>query len=96
MINAPQSVIDALESGNFQFANIVDVNLGDAYGDGKDLVLHLTDFGRSVSFNGTTYNHDNAMVEIDGITRKASTGSDKVDVVFSVTDETIVEAIVSR
>lgn len=96
MINAPQVVIDALKSGNFSYANLITINLGDAYGVGSDVTLYLTDYGHSISFNGNSYTPDHNLTEIEGISRKASTGSDKVDIVFSVTDEVLIDVIKSE
>ena len=96
MINAPQAVIDALGSGNFSYANLVTVNLGDAYNLGSDVILYLTDYGHSISFGGNTYTPDNNLIELEGISRKASTGSDAVDIVFSVTDENLIAVIRSE
>lgn len=96
MINAPQEVLDALESGNVSYANLVSVNLGDAYDSGNDLVLHLTDHGHSISFGGNLYTPDNNLIELAGISRKASTGSDAVDIVFGITDENLIDAIHSE
>ena len=96
MINAPASIVSILESGNFNYANLVTVNLGDAYDTGFDIILYLTDFGHSLSIGGNTFISDNNLTELSGISRKASTGSDAVDVVFSVTDATLLATIKSE
>lgn len=96
MINAPQVVLDALESGNVSYANLVTVNLGDAYDTGTDVILHLTDYGHVISFGGNNYTPDNNLVELTGISRKASTGSDAVDIVFGVTNSNIIDVIRSE
>ena len=43
MINAPQTVQDALTSGNFTYANFITINLGDVYNTASDLKLYYTD-----------------------------------------------------
>ena len=96
MINAPQVVIDALKSKNFSYANLITVNLGDAYDIGEDVILYLTDYGHTISFGGNDYLIDHNLTEIDGISRKASTGSDKVEIVFSVTNENLIDVIKSE
>ena len=96
MRNAPTAVVNALESGNFEYANLVTINLGDAYDTGTELVLYYTTFRHSLSLGGNTYSTDHSLSELAGISRKASTGSDKVKISFSITDETIVEAIRSE
>ena len=96
MINAPQAILDTLESGNFSYANLVTINLGDAYGFGSDEILYLTDFGHEISFGGNLYTPDNNLSEIEGISRKASTGTDSVDIVFSVTDPQLINVIKSE
>ena len=96
MINAPQSVIDKLVSGNFSYGDIISINLGDAYGTGEDVIINTTTYAHSLSFGGVNYSTDNNIREIDGISRKASTGSDKVDIVFDITDEAIIDAIKSE
>lgn len=96
MINAPQIVIDTLNSDNFKYANIVTINLGDAYGDGNPITLYLTDCAHDIEFDGHTFTPDKNLVGIDGISRKASTGSDAVDIVFSITDEDLIEIIKTR
>lgn len=96
MINAPQIVRDTLTSGNFKYANLVTVNLGDAYGNGQDEYLYLTDCSHTVTFSGNAYITNHNLKGIDGISRKASTGSDSVDISFSVTDENLIQAIKSE
>lgn len=96
MINAPQVVIDALKSKNFSYANLITINLGDAYDIGTDVILYLTDYAHPLSFGGNDYLIDHNLTEIDGISRKASTGSDKVDIVFSVTNENLIDVIKSE
>lgn len=96
MINAPVAVQQALESGNFRSANIVKINLGDAYAQGSDEILYLTDSPHEFDFEGQTWTYDHALVGIEGISRKASRGSDKVSISFSVTDPNIVAAIRSE
>ena len=96
MINAPQIVLDALKENNVSYANLVTINLGDAYGSGEDVMLYYTDYGHVISYNGNSYTPDNNLTEMSGISRKASTGSDSVDIVFSVTDESIIGAINSE
>ncbi|MBY6104910.1 hypothetical protein KUW19_00240 [Ferrimonas balearica] len=98
MFNAPQSVKDALLSGAFRFADLVTVNLGDVYDSGNDLILYLTTAGHDVHHDGRRFASDNALVEISGISRKASSGQDKVDLVFSLADldPTVADAILTR
>ena len=93
MINAPQAVKDALTSGNFIYANLITINLGDVYGTGSDSVIYYTDYHTSINLDNKTYTPNHNIVEIDGISRKASTGSDKLELSFSVTDPTIIQAI---
>tara|TARA_R110000744_G_scaffold380568_1_gene503246 strand:- start:24352 stop:29736 length:5385 start_codon:yes stop_codon:yes gene_type:complete len=96
MINAPQLVIDALASGNFKYADLVSINLGDAYDTGFDVILYYTNYQSSISFGGNTYTPNHNVNELAGISRKASTGSDKVDIVFDITDESVIDAIRSE
>lgn len=96
MINAPQAVIDALNSDNFSYANLITVNLGDAYGTGDDVYLYMTDYAHQITFGGNIYTPNNYLTEIEGITRKATTGSDSVEVVFSINDPVLVAAINAR
>ena len=96
MINASQNIKDILASGSFEYANLVKVNLGDAYDYGYDHILYLTDFGHNIDHDGNTYVFDHNLTEMAGISRKASTGSDSVDLVFSVTNSTLIEAIESH
>lgn len=96
MINAPSEILAELNSDEFKYANIVTINLGDAYGQGSDVMLYLTDCDHEVTYNGNVYTPDHNLTEIDGISRKASTGSDAVDIVFSVTDENLIAAIKSE
>lgn len=96
MINAPLNVRNALTSGNFKSANLVTVNLGDAYDLGSDTILYLTDYHHAISFGGNTYTPDNNLTELAGISRKASTGSDALEIVFGITDPTLIDAIKSR
>ena len=96
MINAPQIVLDSLASDSVSYANLITINLGDAYGSGADTILHYTDYGHSISFAGNTFTPNNSLSELSGISRKASTGSDAVDIVFGITDEDIVSAISSE
>ena len=93
MINAPQTVQDALTSGNFTYANFITINLGDVYNTASDLKLYYTDYHSAINIDGNTYTPDHNVVEIDGISRKASTGSDKLEISFSVTDPVIIQAI---
>jgi hypothetical protein len=93
MINAPQAVKDALTSGNFTYANLITINLGDAYGTGVDNILYHTDYHTSITLGDNTYTPDHNIVEIDGISRKGSTGSDKLELSFSVTDPDVIAAI---
>ena len=93
MINAPQAVKDALTSGNFIYANLITINLGDVYGGGNDRILYYTDYHTSINLGGKNYTPNHNIVEIDGISRKASTGSDKLELSFSVTDPAIIQAI---
>lgn len=39
MINAPQIVLDSLASDSVSYANLITINLGDAYGSGADTIL---------------------------------------------------------
>ena len=96
MINAPQIVLDSLASDSVSYANLITINLGDAYGSGADTILYYTDYGHSISFAGNTFTPNNSLSELSGISRKASTGSDAVDIVFGITDEDIVSAISSE
>ena len=96
MINAPLEVQEALQSDNLNYADLIEINLGDAYGSGIDVILYYTNYHHELSFGGNNYTPNNNLSEIDGISRKASTGSDKVEIVFSVTDEGIVDAIKSE
>lgn len=96
MINAPSTVVDKLESGNFKYANLYKINLGDAYDTDSDLILYYTDYHHNLEFDGNVYTTDHNLVGSVGISRKASTGSDSVDLKFSVTSSTIIEAIKSE
>lgn len=96
MINAPQSIKDVLASNNFRSANLVTINLGDAYDTGSDLILYYTDWEHDLSINGNLYLSDHGVTELTGISRKASTGSDKVKIEFTVIDSVILEAIKSE
>lgn len=96
MITAPQTVLDALQDNNFEYANFIKVNLGDVYDTGPDLILYYTDYKHNLTTGGNTYLRDHSLVDIAGISRKASTGSDKLGISFSITDQTIVQAIKSE
>ena len=96
MINAPLAVKNALLSGNFKYANLITINLGDAYNTGSDVILYYTDYVTSITHGGNTYTNNNSLKNLDGISRKASVGSDKLELSFPVADETIVEALRSE
>ena len=93
MINAPSSIRNTLVSGNFDYANLVKVNLGDVYGTTNDLILYYTDCTHDLIYGGDTYVSENALRGIEGISRKATTGSDKVDIPFFISDQVIIDAI---
>lgn len=96
MINAPIAVVNALNSGSFSSANLITVNLGDAYDIGSPVTLYLTDYAHPITYGGNTFTPDNHLVELAGISRKATVGSDVVDIVFSVTDPTLIDVIRSE
>ncbi len=96
MINPPIEVVDILRSGNFSFANLFTINLGDAYGLGGDYILYYTDHAFDIDIGGNTFTPNNALTKTSGISRKASTGSDSVELEFSVTDANLIGAINSR
>jgi hypothetical protein len=91
--NAPVSIIQALESDDFEYANLIKINLGDAYDDGNNFILYYTDHRNELTYDGNTYTPNNHLTELEGISRKAETGSDKVDISFGVTDLDIIDAI---
>ena len=93
MNNAPASIVALLESDNFEYANLVKVNLGDAYGLGVDFILYYSDHRNTLIYDGDTYTPNNHLTELDGISRKAETGSDKVDISFGVTDINLIDGI---
>jgi len=96
MITPPIEIVDILRNGNFSFANLFTINLGDAYGLGADYILHYTDHAFDIDIGGNTFTPNNAITKASGISRKASTGSDSVEIEFSVTDANLIAAINSR
>ena len=93
MINAPVNFVNALTSGNFTKADLIEINVGDAYDLGSDVIFYYTTCGHQLRYNSQDYSPLHGITGIEGIARKASTGSDKVDIKISITQETLIDAI---
>lgn len=96
MITAPNSVLLALQSGSFEYADMYEINIGDAYATGNDTILRYTNCGWALTLQGQTYSPNHSVQKVEGISRKASTGSDEVDIDFAIADQITVAAINAR
>lgn len=96
MINAPQAVKDALNSGAFFYADIIALNLGDVYDTGSDTVFYYTTAGHDIRFESINYKSGGVLKETAQISRKAKSGSDTIDIILSATDSTLVNAVIAR
>lgn len=97
MINVSEQIKEALRNGSFFYADLVDINLGPAYGEEVgDVHLYFTTAGHDISFGGKNYKSNGVLIEAGQISRKTGAGSDNIDLVFSASDDVVVKAISAR
>lgn len=95
MLTPPIEVTEALKSGAFFYADLIEINFGDAFGTG-DEIRYYTNAGHDIELDGHLYKASPVMKETAQISRKAGLGSDSFDVRLSGSDEQILAMVTSR